>query len=233
MSTQKSENYRPASLEFDVAHDGSLISPMLGEFESAEEAVAYMNKNFVVFNNAVTVSRFMDNFEKSELRKKYNTILEERLPLLEQDAREASEKYNQAKAKKEEAIGMVNAFTTEAKLIAQEVKRGLVEMRLDEQFTWKIPYKGRYYWYTFIDFKVVLVKITDMTTTEKTELFSQGKINEDVIERGILPDKSQEPVTENEQLEADIQDELNNSGIDNEVDEEENGETTTSKRKKK
>ena len=182
--TMETKPYRPAHIDFDVAADNNPIPERLGEFEQSEDAEVFMAKNFVTTNNAVTVNRFMDNFEKSELRKKYNDILENLLPVLEQKFRDAMAAFLDAKKEKEDAFEMVSAYTNEAKMTAIEVKRGLVEIKLDEQFTWKLPYKSRFYWFTYIDKEIRLVKITDMTENEKGELFSQGKVNEEVFENG-------------------------------------------------
>ena len=184
METQKAQGYRPAIIEFDVAPDGTTVPEKIGTFESADDAVLFMQKNFFAFNQAVTVNRHMDNFEKSELRKKVTDILENIMPVQDQRLGDAVDEFNTAKSKKEDAIEAVNTYTNEAKAISVEVKRGLKEMKLDELFTWKVPYKGRYYYFTYIDKEVRLVKISDMTETEKTELFSQGKINEEVFDDG-------------------------------------------------
>ena len=179
------KKYRPVYVEFDVATDGTPVPENLGTFETADEAVVFMAKKFFSTNQAILVNRFMDNFEKSEIRKKVTDILENMMPTLEANAREASEEFNEAKVRKEKAIETVNAFTNQAKALAVEVKRGLVDMNLDELFTWKLPYKGRYYYFTFIDKSIRLVRISDMTDSEKTELFSQGKINEEAFEPKI------------------------------------------------
>lgn len=181
----KTEDYRPAHIEFMVTPDASPIPESLGEFATDQEAIEFMQKNFFSTNQGITVARFMDNFEKSELRKEYNDIMENMLPKYEQDMRNAIDAYNHAKVAKENAIQLVQASINEAKAIAQEVKRGLKEMQLDENFTWKLPYKGRFYFFTFIDKAVRLVRISDMYETEKTELFSQGKINEDAFDGDV------------------------------------------------
>ena len=178
------ENYRPAYIEFDVAPDGTPVPESLGTFNDSDECLMFMQKNFFSTNTGLTVNRFMDNFEKSELRKKTNDILENVLPKFEQEMRDAIDEFNHAKVKKDNAIEMVNAYVNEAKAIAIEVKRGLVDMKLDELFTWKLPYKNRFYYFTFIDNQVRLVRISDMTDHEKTELFSQGKVNEEIFDNG-------------------------------------------------
>lgn len=183
----KSENdYRPAHIEFLVTPDGSPVPDNLGTFETADDAIAFMQKTFFSTNQGITVARYMDSFEKNELRKEYNDIMENMLPKYEQDMRNAIDAYNHAKEAKDNAVQMVQASTNEAKALAQEVKRGLKELQLDEGFTWKLPYKGRFYWFTYINKDIRLVRINDMYETEKTELFSQGKINEDVFDGGNL-----------------------------------------------
>jgi len=180
------QDYRPSHIEFDVATDGTNVPETLGSFESADECLLFMQKNFFATNTGLTVNRFMDNFEKSELRKKYNDILENMLPKFEQEMRDAIDKFNHAKTEKENAIGMVDAYINEAKATAIEVKRGLVDIKLDELFTWKLPYKNRFYFFTFIDNQVRLVRISDMTDHEKTELFSQGNVNEEIFDNGEI-----------------------------------------------
>jgi hypothetical protein len=177
-------DYRPAHIEFDVAPDGSPVPESLGNFENADECLLFMQKNFFSTNTGLTVNRFMDNFEKAELRKQYNDILENVLPKFEQEMRNAIDEFNHAKTNKDNAIEMVSAYINEAKAIAVEVKRGLIDMKLDELFTWKLPYKNRFYYFTFIDNQVRLVRISDMTDHEKTELFSQGKVNEEIFDNG-------------------------------------------------
>jgi len=185
--TQKAENYRPAVIEFDVAPDGTPVPEKIqGEFETADDAVLFMQKNFLSFNHGLTVNRHMDNFEKSEIRKRVTDILENIMPELEQGARDAVAAFNDAKAHKDDAIEAVNVYTTQAKTLAVEVKRGLKEMVLDELYTWRLPYKGRWYFFTYIDKEIRLVAIRDMQESEKTELFSQGKMNEEAFENGSI-----------------------------------------------
>jgi len=46
----KEENYRPATIEFDVAHDGSNVPESFGEFETAEAAMKFLGTNFTSIN---------------------------------------------------------------------------------------------------------------------------------------------------------------------------------------
>jgi hypothetical protein len=67
----KDEFYRPAIIEFDVAHDGTNVPETFGEFETAEDASKFLGQNFTCVNQSLTVARHMDIKEKTDLRKEY------------------------------------------------------------------------------------------------------------------------------------------------------------------
>jgi len=179
---KKSEDYRPAYIEFDVATDGSLMPENFGSFDSAEEAAKFMGGNMVVINQSLTVNRHMDNFEKKELRENYNHLLENVLPVNENNLSLATSRLSDAKKVHADAVAMVDATLAETKIIAAEVKRGLKEITLDDSMTYKIPYKGRFYIYTYIDKTVRLVAIRNIPEHERGELFSQSASNEVFID---------------------------------------------------
>ena len=179
-------NYRPAVIEFDVAHDGSSIPETFGEFETAEEAVKFMGGTFVAVNHALTVARHMDIKEKTEIRRDYNDILENELPSKERELVNATQEYSTAKKKKEDSQELVNAALYEAKSLAYEVKRGLVDVQLDDMFTWRLPYKGRYYFFTYMDKQLKLCAIRDIPETEKDELWNAMADNEKVIDTNFI-----------------------------------------------
>lgn len=178
----KDEDYRPAVIEFDFAHDGSIMPHSLGTFENAEEAQKFFSGNFVVFNTPITVNRLMDFKEKSEIRKEYNELLESELPKFEKALSEASSEFTQAKQKKENCVEMVNATVNEARALAIEVKRGLVEMRLDDLFTYRLPYKDKYYYYTYIDQQLKLCAIREIPEHERTDIYNAMSENDKMVE---------------------------------------------------
>lgn len=179
----KDENYRPAVIEFDVAHDGSLAPETLGTFPTAEEAAKYIGKNLVVVNQALTVSRHMDNKEKNDLRREYSDILENILPVHAKDLSRAENQLAEAKKMQKAAEELYNGTVTSAKQLAAEVKRGLVDIRLDELFTYRVTYKGRYYYYTYMDKQLKLCAIRDIPEFEKSELWNSMAQNEEFIDR--------------------------------------------------
>lgn len=187
----KDENYRPAVIEFDVAHDGSLAPETLGTFPTAEEAAKYIGKNLVVVNQALTVSRHMDNKEKNDLRREYSDILENILPVHAKDLSRAENQLAEAKKMQKAAEELYNGTVTSAKQLAAEVKRGLVDIKLDELFTYRVTYKGRYYYYTYMDKQLKLCLIRDIPEFEKSELWNSMAQNEEFIDR-LAIDKMEE-----------------------------------------
>lgn len=174
--------YRPAVIEFDVAHDGSNVPETFGEFATAEEAAKFLASNFTSVNQALTVSRHMDFKEKTDLRKEYNDILENRLPTYERNWAIATNELNEAKKKEKAMAEIVSATIAEAKGKAFEAKRGLKEINLDDMYTSRIPYKGRYYFFTYMDKQLKLCAIRDIPESEKGEIWNAMAKNDEVID---------------------------------------------------
>lgn len=171
------EFYRPSNIEFDI--DTSVSVPdCLGIFENEKEVNKFIAENLVGINQAATVNRFMDSVERAQLRKDYQELLELKLPLLERELNKANAVYNEAKAALSNAKEIVNATTNEAKSIALEVKNNVKTIKLDDQFTWRIPFGDKFYFYTYIDKKLQLCKVADIQSFEKSELFNASAQNE-------------------------------------------------------
>lgn len=181
MSYLLKTDYRPAIIEFDVANNG-LVPDNLGEFKTMQLASDFIGKELTGINQKVTVFRFMDNFEKSEMRKEYNDLLENKIPILEKDLMKAHAAYSEAKKILEDAKESVSATINEAKSLAYEVKRGVKDITLDDLYTWKVPYNGQFYFYTFIDGAIKLVKISEIPESEKNEIFNAMNKNTEYFE---------------------------------------------------
>jgi hypothetical protein len=169
------EDYKPAWIEFNVADDS--VPQSLGEFEKIDDARKFINDNAVAIPISITAQRHMDAFEKRQIRESYQEVLEDTLPKLEREYSIALGKLNEAKRLEKEASEMMNAAITEAKLLAKQVKAGLVDMKLDELATFRIPYKDKYYFYTFIDNHLKLCAVRDIYESEKKELWTAGVDN--------------------------------------------------------
>ena len=171
-------DYRPTVIEFDVANNSNVVPDNLGIYPSAQEASEFIAKNLTGINHKLTVSRFMDHFEKSELRKEYQEILEDKMPMVERDLMKATGAHEEAKRKLTEAKEYVNATTNEAKALAVEVKRGVKDVCLDDMYTWRVPFDGRYYFYTYMDGMIKLCKIADIPEYEKMDLYNAMNRND-------------------------------------------------------
>jgi len=184
------EDYRPSHIEFEVANS-SIVPDNFGMFETQKEATDFIHKNLTAFNQKITVVRFMDNFEKAEIRKDYSELLENKLPILEKELQKAATALAQAKKEAAEAQECVNATTNEAKALALEVKRGTKDITLDDQFTWRIPFAGRYYFFTYIDKVLKLCKTSDIPEHEKSEIWNAMSENETFFDSNFGTEKSE------------------------------------------
>ena len=172
------ETYRPANIQFDV--DGNKMPENLGFFfDSSDQAVQFFQKHISGINSKVRASRYMDNYEKKQIREDYQQLLEQKIPLLERECMKAKAAYEEAKKAFADANELVNATFNEAKSLAQEVRRGIVEMELDELFTWRVPVGDKYYFYTIIDGQIKLCKVLDIPHFEREEIFNIMHHNEE------------------------------------------------------
>jgi hypothetical protein len=177
--------YRPVNIEFNVSPEGTEVPETFGEFNTPEEAAKFIGANFTALNYGVTVPRLMDAVEKKTKRDEYSDLLENIVPVYEKELSEAEQGLTNAKnllKKAEEAYDFVIGKT---KNLAAEVKRGLKDMTLDEKYTFRIPYKGRYYFFTYIDKQIRLCLIRDIAESEKSEIWNQMASNEEFIDNKV------------------------------------------------
>jgi hypothetical protein len=183
------DEYLPDNIEFNVSKDGTNVPESLGEFESPEEAGKFIGTNFTALNRGVTVSRHMDASEKKNTREDYMDVLENLVPIYEKQLTKAEIALENAKATLKQAKEAYDFNIGRAKSLAAEAKRGLKDIILDEKDTYRIPYKGRYYFFTFIDGQLKLALIREIPESEKTDLYNVMGGNEEFIDKfyGIEP----------------------------------------------
>jgi len=178
----KKETYRPVNIEFNVTSDLEIIPESLGDYNTSEDATKFIGGNITALNQAITVCRHMDGIEKKLIRENYDDILENQLPRYESELSEAERKLEEAKKSEKEAKERVNAAITEVKGLARQAKRGLVDMDLNELYTFRVPIKGRYYYYTYIDGALRLCKSCDIPERETGDLYNVMASNEEFFE---------------------------------------------------
>ena len=183
----RDEFYRPATIEFNVTPDGTNIPEILGEFENAEEAMKFIGSNLTALNRGITVSRHMDAFEKKTCREDYQDVLENLVPVYEKELSAAELNLANAKASLKNAQEAYDFNIGRAKNLAAEAKRGLKDMCLDEKYTVRVPYQGRYYFFTYMDGQLKLCLIREIPESEKADLWNAMGSNEEFIDREYAP----------------------------------------------
>jgi len=187
------EDYRPETIDFNVTNDGTNVPESLGEFASAEEASKFIGANFTSLNRGVTVSRHMDAFEKKTCREDYQDVLENLVPVYEKELSAAELALSNAKASLKNAQEAYDFTISRAKNLAAEAKRGLKDMILDEKYTSRIAYQGRYYFFTYIDGQLKLALIREIPESEKSEIWNQMSSNEEFIDKTYAPKADKKP----------------------------------------
>jgi hypothetical protein len=191
MSKKNSENenqdhvsviYRPEIIEFDLTHDGSCIPASLGNYKTADEAQKFMGQNLVGVPQALTTGRIMDFTEKTNIRKSYDAILENKVPVWKDEVIDCENELATAKENLKVAREKLDSAIEEATMMAMQVKRGVVEIKLDDAFTWRVPYKGKYYFFTYIDKELKLAHISSIPETEKQEIWNAMARNEEFFD---------------------------------------------------
>ena len=188
------EDYRPARIEFNVVEDGSGILPNFGSFPTIEAAGKFMAGNLTCQNKQMRVARWMDELEKNTLRRDYSELLEDLLPVLEKELSDAENRLSEAKKKQKSAEDAVTSALDRARNMATEAKRGLRPIDLEAKHTYQVPYKGKYYYFTWINKEVKLCHVADIPEYEKNDLFNQMAGNEqfiDDLKQGIFHEKEQ------------------------------------------
>jgi hypothetical protein len=179
------EEYLPENIDFNVLKDGTNVPESLGEFETPEDAGKFIGSNFTALNRGVTVSRHMDSFEKKNTREDYMDVLENLVPIYEKQLSQAEIALENAKATLKQAKEAYDFTIGRAKNLAAETKRGLKDIILDEKDTYRIPYKGRYYFFTYIEGQLKLALIREIPESEKTDLYNAMGGNEEFIDKNF------------------------------------------------
>jgi hypothetical protein len=68
-------------------------------------------------------------------------------------------------------------------------------MQLDEQYTYQVAFKGRYYYYSYIDGTLRLVRIRDIEQSEISNLFNACANNEKFIDDNFGTEKDDKDTT--------------------------------------
>ena len=144
-------DYEPEELQFvlpEVVKDTFPLELTFGNAENEKEIIKAVNEHFnVMFPENELAMRYMDNFEKDEIRKKYCELVEKELPSAEAELLSAKEEAKRLKADAEEAL---NSVSRQIKDYAAKVTEGTKEKKLPPTKTFRIALNGYYLFYSVI-----------------------------------------------------------------------------------
>lgn len=183
----ESEFYRPERIVFKVSED-ELVPESLGKFEKEKDLAVFLKEGTAI-NEAVVAVRFMDEYEKEQIRYNCMDLLENKLPSLRKDVDLANETFLKAKKELKEAEERVSATLSQLNKMIDKVKHGFKDMDLDSKFTYRFPLNGKYYFFTWIDKIFRLCKIKDIPEYEKEDLFNAMSVNKEFFEKVTKEEK--------------------------------------------
>ena len=176
-------DYRPKEITFEVTPDESIMPESFGSFVEHKDVLSFIAKTkMTTVNQSLTVNRHMDQVEKKEIREEYQELLESELPKLEKKLYQVAAEAKEAKEREKDATEMVNAAISKVKILSKEVRAGLKAINLDDLYTFRIPYRNKYYYYTWINQELKICKICDIPEHEKTQIWNAMASNEEYIE---------------------------------------------------
>lgn len=171
---KKIENYRPPIIEFTV---NSNAPTSLGKFKTDDEARMFIAENLMAMQTQASAARFMDEYEKEQLRKEYAEELEDELPTYRHAYLDAVNRLEDAKRLEKEAKEMVNASLSKIQQLADEVNDGTTLMDLDQAHTWEVVHNGRRLVYTYMDKEIKLCRDSPVPDEDGYSLINSSERN--------------------------------------------------------
>jgi hypothetical protein len=175
----KLKNYEPLFIKI-VLDDATRekYADMLVIFKGAknvEDVIRELRDNFSAeFPEKEVVRRSLDDFEIANIREEYCTIQENELP----DAiREQLDAYERAKRLKKEADDNLLTVRKNIADLAARVKDGAEDFRLSSKNTVKLACAGQFFYYSWINERMELVKVEKIPSWDAKSLWSLEERN--------------------------------------------------------
>ncbi|WP_372483312.1 hypothetical protein AB9J70_06370 [Elizabethkingia anophelis] len=169
---------RPFEHNFSVSGNDDNLPENLGHFETIDDFQEHFAINTVSEHQKVTAVRHYTDEEILEFREEILRVAEDQLPEAKENFSQKDIEFKQAKEAKEIAGEVVGALQTKISDLAAEIKEGKTEIEVPANRTYRVPYKGKYYFYTWQDNgDCVLVKVKDVPEHEKAEIFNNTDKN--------------------------------------------------------
>jgi hypothetical protein len=164
----------PESVEFP-----QVIFADAKDIEHVKELIA--ESGFVaVQQKDVIANRIMDAEEISEIRGKYGEIAENELPELYQELAELEAKF---KADKKQLEAQISASNTQFKDLVGYAKRGIKDLPLEMDKTFRISVLNHYLYYTWVNDRFELALVQKIPAHQKFDIFNSVEKNKEVFEQ--------------------------------------------------
>ncbi|MGG7470806.1 hypothetical protein [Chryseobacterium arthrosphaerae] len=164
---------------FSVNGNDDNLPEKIGVFETIDEFQEFFALNTVSEHQKVTARRWYTDEEIQNLREIILTTVEEELPEAKQNLMEKESNLSTAKKEKEIAVESVGALQTKISDLVTEIKGEKTTIDIPSNRTYRVPYKGKYYFYVWQDNgDCVLAYVQDIPDHEKAGLFNTTKKND-------------------------------------------------------
>ena len=179
------KNYVPANIVYVLEENVKDTFPLALDFLHLEldgkplktkaDVVKFIGKHFnATFPDNELVTRYLDDFEKQNIRDEYCTLQENDVPLRKAELEEALEVAKKMKKDAEEAYASV---LLEVSKYAAEVKHGTTDMRLKSKDTFCIALGGYYLVYNWDKLKQIFVLAKGYEIPDRSELWANEEKN--------------------------------------------------------
>ena len=163
------KDYRPDEIDFVLSDE---VKERFGEvlhlFDGADDVEKVIDKVNEYFNAEFPTNevarRFIDEYEKQNIREEYNQIVEEELPVAEAEQLDA---IDRAKRIKKEADDNLLSVRNRIKELAARVTDGKEDFKLSSKNTFRIALAGHYLTFSWVDGRVVLAKASKVPDWDK------------------------------------------------------------------
>lgn len=207
------KNYVPENIEFVLEDGAKDIFPLeldflsLGEenlygekpLKTKADVLKFVGKHFTAtFPDNELVTRYLDDYEKKNIREEYCTLEENVVPARKMELEEALEKAKKMKKDAEEAYASV---LMEVAKYAAEVRQGTVDMRLKAKNVFCIALAGYYLVYSWDNNRELFVLAKAYEVPDRTEIWANEVKNRESMKEVFGLEFPEEEV-QNEEIET-------------------------------
>ena len=176
---QDIRDYCPAEVRFVLSDEAKeKFADVLTIFSGADDVEKVIEKVNEYFNaefpTNVVARRWMDEFEKMNIREEYNQIVENEQPDAE---RELDAAIAEAKRIKKDAEDALLAVNKRIKELAARVKDGKEDYKLSSKNTFRIALNGYYLTFSWVDGEVKLAVVEKIPNWDKDKIWAQEDRN--------------------------------------------------------